>query len=57
MVWRNGSAGPLEFPSALVFVGDVAYVSNFDVARGDNLDASGTAAKDGVGASIAQITP
>lgn len=54
---RNGSAGPLEFPSALVFVGDVAYVSNFDVARGDNLDASGATSKDGVGASIAQITP
>lgn len=54
---RNGSAGPLEFPSALVFVGGVAYVSNFDVPRGDNLDASGTASKNGVGASIAQIRP
>ena len=54
---RNGSAGPLEFPSALVFVGDLAYVSNFDVARRDNLDASGTTARDGIGASIALIRP
>lgn len=53
---RNGSAGRLEFPSALVFVGDRAYVSNFDVARRDNLDASGTASRDGVGASIAVIS-
>lgn len=56
-VARNGSAGPLEFPGSVVFVGDVAYVVNFDVARRDNLDASGTAARDGVGASIAVITP
>jgi sugar lactone lactonase YvrE len=54
---RNGSAGPLEFPSAIVFVGPRAYVSNFDVPRRDNLDASGTTARDGVGASIAVITP
>jgi sugar lactone lactonase YvrE len=54
---RNGSAGPLEFPSAIVFVGDRAYVSNFDVARRDNLDASGSTSRDGVGASIAQIAP
>ena len=54
---RNGSAGPLEFPSAIVFVGDRAYVSNFDVARRDNLDASGTTARDGIGASIALIKP
>jgi sugar lactone lactonase YvrE len=55
LIARNGSAGPLEFPSAIVFVGDRAYVSNFDVARRDNLDASGTS-RDGVGASIAQIS-
>lgn len=54
---RSSSTGPLEFPSAIVFVGDRAYVSNFDVPRRDNLDASGTAARDGVGASIAVITP
>lgn len=54
---RNNSAGPLEFPSAIVFVGDRAYVSNFDVPRRDNLDASGTTSKGGVGASIAVIAP
>ncbi len=52
---KNGSQGPLEFPAALVFVGNTAYVVNFDVPRRDNLDASGTTAKDGIGASIAQI--
>ena len=53
---KNGSQGPLEFPAALVFVGSTAYVANFDVPRRDNFDASGMTAKDGVGASIAQIT-
>jgi sugar lactone lactonase YvrE len=57
LIARNGSAGPLEFPSAIVFVGNRAYVSNFDVPRRDNLDASGTTARDGIGASIAVITP
>ncbi len=54
---KNGSQGPLEFPAALVFVGKTAYIANFDVPRRDNMDANGTTAKDGVGASIAQITP
>lgn len=53
---RNGSKGPLEFPSAVVFVGNRAYVSNFDVPRLDNMDANGTTAKDGIGASVVQIT-
>lgn len=53
---KNDSKGPLEFPSALVFVGKTAYVSNFDVPRRLNLDTNGTTAKDGIGASIAQIT-
>jgi sugar lactone lactonase YvrE len=53
---KNGSQGPLEFPAALVFVGKTVYVANFDVPRRDNLDASGMMAKDGAGASIAQIT-
>ena len=53
---KNGSKGPLEFPSAIVFVGKTAYISNFDVPRRDNLDATGAAAKDGIGASVAQIT-
>ena len=52
---KNGSQGPLEFPAALVFVGNIAYVVNFDVPRRDNLDSSGMAAKDGIGASIALI--
>ena len=52
---KNASQGPLEFPAALVFVGNTAYVVNFDVPRRENLDASGVTAKDGIGASIAQI--
>lgn len=57
LITRNTSAGPLEFPGSVVFVGDRAFVPNFDVPRRDNLDASGTTARDGVGASIAVITP
>lgn len=56
-VAKNGSKGPLEFPSAIVFVGRTAYISNFDRARRDNLDADGKDSLDGIGASIAQITP
>ena len=56
-VARNGSQGPLEFPSAIVFVGDTAYIANYDTPRRDNLDANGTTALDGIGASIARITP
>ena len=56
-ITKNASQGPLEFPAALVFVGSTAYVVNFDVPRRDNMDANGTTAKDGVGASIAQIKP
>lgn len=52
---RNGSRGPLEFPSAIVFVGERGYVSNFDIPRRDNLDADGANARDGIGASIARI--
>ncbi|HWP24387.1 MAG TPA: SMP-30/gluconolactonase/LRE family protein [Candidatus Binatia bacterium] len=56
-VAKNDSRGPLEFPSAIVFVGATAYISNFDTPRRDNLDANGKTALDGIGASIAQITP
>jgi sugar lactone lactonase YvrE len=56
-ITKNGSAGPLEFPSAIVFVGNTAYISNYDTPRRDNLDANGETARDGIGASIAQITP
>jgi sugar lactone lactonase YvrE len=56
-VVKNGSGGPFEFPSAIVFVGDRGYVSNLDIPRRDNMDAGGTTARDGIGASIAQIAP
>jgi sugar lactone lactonase YvrE len=56
-ITKNGSAGPLEFPSAIVFVGNTAYISNYDTPRRDNMDANGQTARDGIGASIAQITP
>lgn len=56
-VAKNDSRGPLEFPSAIVFVGDTAHISNYDTPRRDNLDANGKSALDGIGASIAQILP
>ena len=56
-VAKNGSAGPLEFPSAIVFVGNTGYISNYDTPRRDNLDADRKTALDGIGASIAQIAP
>ncbi|MDP9131299.1 MAG: SMP-30/gluconolactonase/LRE family protein [Candidatus Binatota bacterium] len=56
-VAKNGSQGPLEFPSAIVFVAGRGYISNFDTPRRDNMDANGTTARDGIGASIAQVTP
>jgi sugar lactone lactonase YvrE len=54
---KNGSKGPLEFPSAIVFVGPTGYISNFDNPRRDNMDANGKTALDGIGASIAQVKP
>jgi hypothetical protein len=54
--FKNGSAGPLEFPAALVFVGDVGYVVNFDRARADNLAADGMTSSAGIGASIARFS-
>ena len=56
-VAKNGSQGPLEFPSAIVIVGERAYVSNYDQPRRDNLDGNGLTARDGIGASIAQVAP
>jgi sugar lactone lactonase YvrE len=56
-ITKNGSAGPLEFPSAIVFVGNTAYIANYDTPRRDNMDANGQTASDGIGATIAQITP
>ena len=54
---KNDSHGPLEFPTAVIFVGNTAYISNFDTPRRDNLAADGKTSLDGIGASIAQITP
>ena len=54
---KNGSSGPLEFPAAIVFVGNTAYIANFDTARRDNMDANGKTALDGIGPSVAQISP
>ena len=52
----NDSRGPLEFPSALVFTGGVGYVTNFDVPRRVNMDANGTTALDGIGASVVRLS-
>jgi sugar lactone lactonase YvrE len=54
---KNDSRGPLEFPAAIVFIGDTAYIANYDTPRRDNMDANGKSSLDGIGASIAQITP
>src|SRR5918995_490848 len=54
-VLKNDSKGPLEFPTSVIFVGNIAYVSNFDTARRDNLAADGKTSLDGIGASIIQI--
>lgn len=56
-VAKNDSKGPLEFPSAIVFVGDTGYISNNDTPRRDNLDATGKTSLDGIGASIARVKP
>ena len=56
-VAKNDSRGPLEFPTSVVFVGNTAYVSNFDTPRRDNLADDGKTSLDGIGASIVQITP
>jgi sugar lactone lactonase YvrE len=54
-IQKNDSKGPLEFPTAVVFVGATAYVSNFDTPRRDNLAADGKTSIDGIGASIIKI--
>lgn len=54
---KNDSKGPLEFPTSVVFIGNTAYVNNFDTPRRDNLAADGKTSLDGIGASIVQITP
>jgi hypothetical protein len=54
-ILKNDSKGPLEFPTAVVFIGGAAYVSNFDTPRRDNLAADGKTSIDGIGASIIKI--
>jgi len=54
-VAKNGSKGPLKFPSTIVIVGNRGYVSNFDTPRRDNMDADGKGALDGIGASISRV--
>lgn len=54
-VHRNGNTGPLEFPAAIVFVGNSGYVANFDRARADNFAADGTTSSAGIGSSIVQF--
>ncbi len=56
-IHKNDSKGPLEFPTAVVFVEATAYVSNFDTPRRDNLAADGKTSIDGIGASIVKIEP
>ena len=54
-IQKNDSKGPLEFPTAVVFIGATAYVSNFDTPRRNNLAADGKTSIDGIGASIIKI--
>jgi sugar lactone lactonase YvrE len=54
-VYKNGNTGPLEFPAALVFVGNTGYVANFDRARADNFAADGTTSSGGIGSSIIEF--
>ena len=55
-VTKNGSRGRPKFPSAFVFFGSAVYISDNDTPRRDK-DANGKTSLDGIGASIAQITP
>jgi hypothetical protein len=54
--YKNGNMGPLEFPAALVFVGNTGYVANFDRARADNFASDGATSSAGIGASIARFS-
>jgi hypothetical protein len=54
--FKNGNTGPLEFPAALVFVGNTGYVANFDRARAANFAADGMTSSAGIGASIARFS-
>jgi len=54
-VAHNDGDGPLEAPTAIVFVGSRAYVNNHDTVAPPNGD--GKTSERGVGASIAVIEP
>lgn len=54
-IFKNGNTGPLEFPAALVFVGNTGYVANFDRARADNFAPDGTTSSAGIGSSIIEF--
>jgi sugar lactone lactonase YvrE len=53
--FKNDNTGPLEFPAAVVFIGNVGYVVNYDRPRAANLAADGTTSSAGIGSSIAQL--
>jgi hypothetical protein len=55
---KNDSKGPLEFPIAIVLVGNAGCVSNNNYRpRRDIPAADDKTSLEGIGASIAQITP
>jgi hypothetical protein len=54
-VAKNGCAGPLEAPTAIVFGGSRAYVNNYDLLPPPTCDGQTPTA--GIGASIAQAEP
>ncbi len=53
---KNDNAGPLEFPAAVVFVGNVGYVPNYDRPRADNLAVDGMTSSAGIGSSIVKFS-
>ena len=54
-VAHNDSHGPLEAPTAIVFVGGRAYMNNHDTVAPPN--GNGKSSDDGIGAPIAVIDP
>ena len=54
---KNGSRGPLEFPSAIVFIGDTAYIATTIRRAVTTWMRTARLPWTGIGASIAQITP
>jgi len=54
-VTANGSAGPLEAATGIVFVGGTAYLNNNDTVAPPN--GNGTTSVDGIGSSIVRIEP